>query len=182
MSKEINNMGKVLPMSQAVGELTRIGKTTCIDEAGNKIRTHSGVKNPGAGQGTLSGKPKAFSTPEDLIDTFSDFIEHVRLNEYSIYPTKANFARYLQITPRTVYNTLEIYFPEIKKMYIDMLSDCLTEGASLGKYEKTMTIFCLKNWCNWADKQENVNTEIKPKLADKATADKLIKQYTERQK
>ncbi len=175
-------MGKVLPMSQAVGEVTRIGKTTCIDEAGNKIRTHSQIANPGAGSGKGGGQPRAFKSPEDLIDSFYDFIEHIRMNEYSIYPTKSNFARYLQISARTVYNTVDRYFPEIKKTYIDMLSDCLTEGASLGKYEKGMTIFCLKNWCNWADKQENVNTEIKPKLADKATADKLIKQYTERQK
>lgn len=175
-------MGKVLPMSQAVGEVTRIGKTTCIDQAGNKIRTRSGIKEPGIGQGVNGGQPRAFSTPEDLIDSFTEFIEHIRLNDYSIYPTKSNFARYLQITARTVYNTVDKYFPEIKKTYIDMLSDCLTEGASVGKYDKTMTIFCLKNWCNWADKQENVNAEIKPTLTDKATADKLIKEYTERKK
>lgn len=175
-------MGNVLKMSQADGELTRVTSTTCIDKNGNRVRTHTDVKNPGAGQGKGGGQPKAFNTSDDLLSTFYAFIEHVRLNDYAILPTKANFARYTEIDAKTVYNTLERYFPESKKTYQDMLADCLAEGASLGKYDKTMTIFCLKNWCNWADKQENVNTEIKPKLADKATADKLIKQYTERQK
>lgn len=172
----------IIPMSKAVGGVTRVNPSTCIDEAGQRVRTHSKIKNPGAGKGYGAGKPKAFDTPEDLIDSFTGFIEYVRLNDYGIYPTKANFARYMQITPRTVYNTVDRYFPEIKKTYIDMLSDCLTEGASVGKYDKTMTIFCLKNWCNWADKAENVNTEIKPTLTDKATADKLIKEYADRHK
>lgn len=172
----------VVPMSKAVGELTRVSPSTCIDESGQKVRTHSKAKNPGAGQGKGGGHPRAFNTPDDLLDSFDDFLSYVRLTDFGIYPTKANFARYMQIDAKTVYNTVEKYFPEIKKRYIDMLSDCLTEGASVGKYDKTMTIFCLKNWCNWADKAENVNTEIKPALVDKATADKLIKEYADRHK
>lgn len=172
----------VVKMSEAVGEVRRISPTMCVDSVGNKIKTHGKAQNPGAGQGQGGGQPRAFNTPDDLLDSFDDFLNYVRLTDFEVYPTKANFSRYMEIDAKTVYNTVEKYFPEIKKRYIDMLSDCLTEGASIGKYDKTMTIFCLKNWCNWADKTDNVNTEIRPTLTDKATADKLIKEYADRHK
>ena len=35
-----------------------------------------------------------------------------------------------------------------------MQSDTITTGGMLGKYNPTMTIFALKNWCNWKDKAE----------------------------
>lgn len=175
-------MGKVLKMADAVGELTRIGPNTCIDANGNKIRTNVKVKHPGAGKGAGAGNPKIFQSPSDLIDAFNAFIDDVRDSDFETFPTKANFARFLGIDPKTVYNTIYKYFPEIKKEYMDVLADCLTEGATVGKWDKTMTIFCLKNWCSWADKAENVNTEIKPSLTDKKTADRLIKEYTERSK
>ena len=40
-----------------------------------------------------------------------------------------------------------------------MQSDLITQGAMLDKYQPTMSIFVLKNWCKWADKPENENEE-----------------------
>ena len=44
------------------------------------------------------------------------------------------------------------YFPTIKKEFEKLQSDTITTGGMLGKYNPTMTIFALKNWCNWKDK------------------------------
>lgn len=172
----------VIKMSEAVGEVKRTSKCYGMDEEGNKIITNSKVKNLGAGQGKGGGQPRVFKNADDLLESFSDYIEHVRVTDFSEAPTRANFARWAGADKKTIYNTINKYFPQTKSTYSDMLADCLSEGAIAGVYDRTITIFCLKNWCNWADKTDNVNTEIKPTLADKETADKLIKEYVERQK
>ena len=136
----------------------------------------------GVGKGIGGGQPRAFKDATDLLDAFTDYIDHIRLTDFSEVPTRANFARWTGADRKTIYNTINNYFPQTKSTYSDMLADCLSEGAIAGVYDRTITIFCLKNWCNWADKTDNVNTEIKPTLADKETADKLIKEYVERQK
>ena len=40
-----------------------------------------------------------------------------------------------------------------------MQGDLIAQGAMLNKYQPTMSIFVLKNWCKWADKPENENEE-----------------------
>lgn len=174
--------GNVISMSEAVGKVERVSKTVAIDEAGNKVRTAGHVKNPGVGTGTGAGKPRAFKTEDEFLAAFTDFIDYVIDSEFSVYPTKRAFARWMGLNPKTVYNAVNVYFPQSKKTYQDMLADCLSEGVASGVFPTSFTIFALKNWCNWADKTDNVNTEIKPTLADKETADKLIKEYVDRQK
>ena len=46
------------------------------------------------------------------------------------------------------------YFPTIKKEFERLQSDTIMTGGMLGKYNATMSIFGLKNWCNWKDKAE----------------------------
>lgn len=174
--------GNVIKMSEAVGKVERISPSVAIDEAGNKVRTAGHVKNPGAGERTGAGRPRVFKDADDLLQAFSDYIDHIRVADFSEVPTRANFATWTGADRKTIYNTINQYFPQTKSIYSDMLADCLSEGAISGVYDRTITIFCLKNWCNWADKAENVNAEIKPTLADKDTADKLIKEYIGRQK
>ena len=36
-----------------------------------------------------------------------------------------------------------------------MLADILSEGAMMGIYQTTMTIFSLKNLCDWADRYDD---------------------------
>ena len=67
---------------------------------------------------------------------------------------------YTQTDRRTIYNALNKYFPTVKRDFEKLQSDTMTEGAMTGKYNPTMTIFALKNWCEWKDKQE---TEISGK-------------------
>jgi hypothetical protein len=53
---------------------------------------------------------------------------------------------------------LNEYFPTIKKEFERLQSDTIMTGGMLGKYNATMSIFGLKNWCNWKDKAEVENT------------------------
>ena len=59
------------------------------------------------------------------------------------------------------------------------LADTITEGVNLGKYNTTMSIFALKNWCNWADKNEQkVETSTK-QLVSKQEAKDQLRKYSE---
>jgi len=100
------------------------------------------------------GRPRAFKTEKDVIDAFRKFCDHIRADGFVETPTKLNFSTWMGIDISTVFRTLNLYCNAIKKDYDAILSEVLTEGAMTGKYQPTMTIFCLKNWCDWTDRQE----------------------------
>lgn len=105
------------------------------------------------------GQPKKFKSGEQLIDLWKQFCKHIKDNEYTEVPTQTNFEQWLNIqykpvTVRTIYNALNEYFPTIKKDFESVRADLIAEGAMLGRYQPTMSIFALKNWCKWTDKQE----------------------------
>ena len=94
-----------------------------------------------------------------MIDLWKQFCKHIKDNEYTEVPTQTNFEQWLNIqykpvTVRTIYNALNEYFPTIKKDFESVQADLIAEGAMLGRYQPTMSIFALKNWCKWTDKQE----------------------------
>ena len=43
------------------------------------------------------------------------------------------------------------YFPTIKKDFEQIQGDIIAEGAMLGHYQSTISIFALKHWCKWSD-------------------------------
>lgn len=103
------------------------------------------------------GQPKKFKSGEELIKLFSEFCEYIVDIEYTEIPSQTNFCKWLSqnykaVDRRTIYNSLNEYFPKIKKDYEKLQSDLLSQGAMLGKWKETMTIFVLKNWCKWTDK------------------------------
>ena len=105
------------------------------------------------------GQPKKFKSGEQLIDLWKQFCKHIKDNEYTEVPTQTNFEQWLNIqykpvTVRTIYNALNEYFPTIKKDFESVRADLIAEGAMLGRYQPTISIFALKNWCKWTDKQE----------------------------
>ena len=106
------------------------------------------------------GRPRKFEDGKHLIELFRRFNRYViRDREYEIVPTQTNFCEWLdenyKATDRkTIYNSLHKYFPNIKKDFEQILSDTCTQGAMIGKYQPAMTIFALKNWCKWTDKQD----------------------------
>lgn len=104
-------------------------------------------------------KPKKIKSGKQLIELWAEFCDSIRENEYNEAPTQTAFSRWLSkyydsIDRRTIYNNLNKYFPEVKKDFESIRADTIAEGTMLGRYQPTMSIFALKNWCKWTDKQE----------------------------
>lgn len=112
----------------------------------------------------MKTKPNKFESGEQLISLWNDFCNEIIDNGFDKVPTQTAFCRWLaehykKTDRKTIYNSLNKIFPAIKKDFEKLQSDTITTGGMLGKYNPTMTIFALKNWCNWADKPENENEE-----------------------
>lgn len=116
------------------------------------------------------GRPKKFESDSELIQLFSLFCKEIKDNEYKEIPNQTNFCEWLTVNfdgadRKTIYNALNKYFPAIKKEFEQLQGDLITEGAMLNKWNSTMSIFALKNWCKWTDKpQTDTDTEMLNKL------------------
>ena len=105
------------------------------------------------------GKPKKFESGEEIIALWRAYCEEIKANGFTSAPTQTAFCSWLkerhsEADRRTIYNYLNEYFPNLKKEFERIRSDTVVEGTMLGKYNATMSIFALKNWCDWKDKQE----------------------------
>ena len=117
------------------------------------------------------GQPRTFRDGDELIELFESFCDEIRSSDYEELPTQTAFIRYLRehfksTDRKTIYTSLNDYFPDIKKDFERLQSDVMATGAAKGKYRESITIFALKNWCKWTDKQEieskniNVNDDV----------------------
>ena len=102
------------------------------------------------------GQPKRFESAEQMIALWSDFCNEIVQNEFNSVPTQSAFCRWLSrhyedTDRKTIYNSLNKYFPSIKKEFEQLQSDVIMQGGMMGKYNPTMSIFGLKNWCGWSD-------------------------------
>ena len=61
---------------------------------------------------------------------------------------------------RTIRRCFDEYWTDIKKDFEEIRADLLVRGAAKGKYNPTIVIFALKNWCKWTDKQEVTTANI----------------------
>lgn len=106
-----------------------------------------------------AGQPKKFSNGKQLIELFRAFCDEIVEYEFTRVPNQTNFCKWLEkhyssVDRKTIYTSLNKYFPSIKKDFEQIQSDIIAEGGMLGRYQPTMSIFALKNWCKWTDKQE----------------------------
>lgn len=106
-----------------------------------------------------AGHPKKFKNGNELIELYSRFCLQIKENGFKEIPSQTNFCEWLKenygnADRKTIYNSLNRYFPTIKKQFEEIQSSLIAEGAMLGKYKETMSIFVLKNWCKWKDKFE----------------------------
>lgn len=111
----------------------------------------------------MQTKPKKFKSDKEFIQLFADFCDHIVENDFYTIPTQTAFCKYLaqhyRATDRkTIYNYLNKNFPTIKAEFEQLQSDIIAQGAMLNKYNSTMSIFALKNWCKWTDRTDNTNT------------------------
>jgi hypothetical protein len=116
-------------------------------------------------------KPKKFKTGKELIQLWADFCDQIRENGYIEAPTQTAFCRWLTreydgCDRKTIYTALNKYFPDIKKEFETIRADTIAEGTMLCKYQPTMSIFALKNWCRWTDKADVTVERKEGQLAD----------------
>ena len=104
----------------------------------------------------MKTKPNKFESGEHLIELWRQFCNSIVENEFNTVPTQTAFCRWLEkeyekTDRKTIYNSLNKIFPSIKKDFEQLQSDLIMHGGMMGKYNPTMSIFGLKNWCGWSD-------------------------------
>ena len=104
----------------------------------------------------MKTKPNKFESGEQLIELWRKFCNSIVENEFNTVPTQTAFCRWLEkeyekTDRKTIYNSLNKIFPDIKKDFEQLQSDVIMQGGMMGKYNPTMSIFGLKNWCGWSD-------------------------------
>lgn len=116
-----------------------------------------------------AGKPRHFRSESDFLDLWCEFCAEIERDGYDKAPTFSEFRKWLadhfkSTDAKTIYNALHEYFPNIKKEVEEIRADVVAQGTMLGIYQPTMSIFALKNWCGWADKVENMNTNYEVEI------------------
>lgn len=114
------------------------------------------IPNYDRGDTMPRGQPRKFNSGTKLIALFREFCDDIIENDFARVPNQTNFCRWLadnycECDRKTIYNALNKYFPTIKSEFEQIQSDVIAEGGMLGKYQSTMSIFALKNWCRWSD-------------------------------
>ena len=121
-----------------------------------------------------------FKTEEQWLTEWEIFFEMVQSNGFKTFPTKKNFARNGGYSYSSVLDTFK-RFPDSKEVIKGQLADVLAEGMANKAWNATGVIFCLKNWCGWADKNETALTKnTLSEIASLEQADKLVKAYMEK--
>lgn len=72
-----------------------------------------------------------------------------------IVPSQTNLARWLGIPRKSIYKAMMEGPESDRTEYKTVLADLLSEGAMMGVYSSSSSIFSLKNLCDWADKPED---------------------------
>lgn len=103
------------------------------------------------------GQPKVFEEQEfkNFVFQYLNEICQSQSGDNPDIPTFYGFYNFVKEKKECSYHTVrrcfDEYWADIKKDFQDVRSDLLVRGGMLGKYQPTMTIFGLKNWCGWGD-------------------------------
>lgn len=132
----------------------------------------------------MKTKPNKFESGEHLIELWRQFCNSIVENEFNTVPTQTAFCRWLEkeyekTDRKTIYNSLNKIFPSIKKDFEQLQSDVIMQGGMMGKYNPTMSIFGLKNWCGWSDSGRVVSGRYDEEKAEDALS-KALREEAER--
>lgn len=113
----------------------------------------------------MKTKPLKFDSAEQFIELWQNFCDNIIDNGFKTIPSQTAFCKWLtkhyeKTDRKTIYNTLNKIFPTIKKDFEQIRADVISEGTMLGKYQPTMSIFALKNWCSWTDRPNETTVII----------------------
>ena len=131
---------------------------------------------------------RVFYTSDEVIFAFECYLRWVRNNNFvkgftrpdgepgvmPIIPNQTNFAQWLGVGNSLIGLRIR-ESAEAQNKYKQLLADCLSEGAMVGAYNTSSTIFTLKNMCDWADKYEDRSSNKADDL-NVAEAEELVKQ------
>lgn len=132
----------------------------------------------------MKTKPNKFESGEYLIELWRKFCNSIVENEFNTVPTQTAFCRWLEkeyekTDRKTIYNSLNKIFPSIKKDFEQLQSDVIMQGGMMGKYNPTMSIFGLKNWCGWSDSGRVVTGRYDEEKSEDALS-KALREEAER--
>lgn len=132
----------------------------------------------------MKTKPNKFESGEHLIELWRQFCNSIVENEFNTVPTQTAFCRWLEkeyekTDRKTIYNSLNKIFPSIKKDFEQLQSDVIMQGGMMGKYNPTMSIFGLKNWCGWSDSGRVVTGRYDEEKAEDALS-RALREEAER--
>ena len=131
------------------------------------------------------GQPKKFKNEKELINLWAEFCEDIINNDFVVVPTQTAFCKWLaenydKVDRKTIYSSLNKYFPTIKKEFEQLQSDVIMQGGMTGKYNPTMSIFGLKNWCGWSDTGKDVSARYNDNITEDDPLTKALKEEAER--
>jgi hypothetical protein len=129
-------------------------------------------------------KPNKFESGDQLIELWRSFCNSIIENEFYTVPTQTAFCSWLEkeyekTDRKTIYNSLNKIFPTIKKEFETLQSDVIMQGGMMGRYNPTMSIFGLKNWCGWSDSGRVVTGRYDEEKAEDALS-KALREEAER--
>lgn len=113
----------------------------------------------------MKTKPLKFDSSEQFIELWQAFCDDIVSKGFNTIPSQTSFCKWLakhyeKTDRKTIYNSLNKIFPDIKDSFDKIRADIIAEGTMLGKYQPTMSIFALKNWCSWSDRPNETTVII----------------------
>lgn len=113
----------------------------------------------------MKTKPLKFESSEQFIGLWQAFCDDIVSKGFNTIPSQTSFCKWLakhyeKTDRKTIYNSLNKIFPDIKDSFDKIRADIIAEGTMLGKYQPTMSIFALKNWCSWSDRPNEATVII----------------------
>lgn len=116
--------------------------------------------------GSRGGRPRAFATAEEFIESFADYIH--KCMKHDQIPNVAGFCAFSDITRETFYHQQELYSDAYQKVR-QVLEDRTVNSKNI-----PMSIFLLKNHFNYSDRPEPDSDETLKMSLDSDEIDKRI--------
>lgn len=97
----------------------------------------------------------AIQTHDEFVGLFEQYLDSIKKTD--AVPTYSNFADWLGCySPTSIYKFMKDH-PETRDATAELMADAIVEKAIKGVFRDAVSIFTLKNRCNWTDKKESIS-------------------------